>query len=208
VSFGAAETVAVGRGPSRVFAVDVDLDGWVDLVTVNELSSNLSVVMNDGGVFAGAAAVPLGSGVTDAAAGDLNGDGLVDFAASVSSGLALAVNGGGGSFSAASVGSALAIGRVGIVDVAGGRQADVVAAALQSGTVLVFENVTPPAGTVVCPGDVSSDRRVGLDDLLVVLSAFGCGGGCGGADATGDGAVSLDDLMLVLSRFGAACGTE
>jgi acetyl esterase/lipase len=49
------------------------------------------------------------------------------------------------------------------------------------------------------PGDLDGDRAVELDDLLIVLSDFGC---CAGGDVTYDGITDLSDLLIVLARFG------
>ena len=56
-----------------------------------------------------------------------------------------------------------------------------------------------------CPMDANGDSTVGVDDLLLVLSAYG--NDCGGAtaacpDVDGDGAVNVEDLLAVLSGWG------
>jgi len=57
-----------------------------------------------------------------------------------------------------------------------------------------------------CPGDVTGDGFVNADDLLLVLSVFGAGGGSGGAaDVDGDGLVNATDLLTVLGAFGEPC---
>jgi len=58
-------------------------------------------------------------------------------------------------------------------------------------------------GDGCCPGDVTGDQRVDLDDLNQVLTNFGQSGSAG--DADGNGVVDLDDLNLVLTRFGTSC---
>lgn len=50
-----------------------------------------------------------------------------------------------------------------------------------------------------CPGDVSGDGVVGVDDILDVLAFWGGGGG---GDANGDGATDVDDILLVISAWG------
>jgi hypothetical protein len=54
-----------------------------------------------------------------------------------------------------------------------------------------------------CPGDVTGDEVVDLEDLNLVLANFGTDSLEG--DATLDGAVGLDDLNAVLAAFGAPC---
>ena len=66
----------------------------------------------------------------------------------------------------------------------------------------------PDAGSVYsfdlacCTGDVDGDGDIDLDDLLLVLGAFGAGPA---GDADGDGDTDLDDLLLVLGSFGVIC---
>lgn len=54
------------------------------------------------------------------------------------------------------------------------------------------------------PGDVDGDGSVGLDDLALLLSDFGCAtAGCE-ADVNGDGIVDISDLAVLLANFGFA----
>ncbi|GEM_PF-1768394 len=55
----------------------------------------------------------------------------------------------------------------------------------------------------VCPGDVTLDGEIGLEDLNFVLAGFGQQTDDG--DTNGDGLVDLADLNAVLSAFGQAC---
>jgi hypothetical protein len=57
----------------------------------------------------------------------------------------------------------------------------------------------PNPGGCICPGDVDGDCDTDLDDLIVLLSAFGVSGA---GDTDGDGDTDLDDLITVLSDFG------
>jgi len=58
-----------------------------------------------------------------------------------------------------------------------------------------------------CLGDVTGDRRIGLDDLALLLSNFGrpSGATTEDGDIDGDQAVTLLDLAILLSRFGTLC---
>lgn len=55
-------------------------------------------------------------------------------------------------------------------------------------------------------GDLDSDQIIGIADLALLLSSYGCASpsDCG-ADLDGDGIVGLSDLSLLLSNFGQAC---
>ena len=61
---------------------------------------------------------------------------------------------------------------------------------------------TPPA--VGCLGDIVANGSVGVEDLLLLLSEFGCPAGCEG-DVDGDGAVSVADVLALLGVFGTPC---
>lgn len=56
-----------------------------------------------------------------------------------------------------------------------------------------------------CPADINNSGSIGTDDLVVLLSAFGCTADCGNADITGDFIVNSADLVVLLSEFGSAC---
>ena len=49
-------------------------------------------------------------------------------------------------------------------------------------------------------GDATGDGVVDVDDLLLVVSEFGCVGDCDG-DVTGDNAVTATDILLVLANW-------
>lgn len=57
-----------------------------------------------------------------------------------------------------------------------------------------------------CPGDATGNKRVDIDDLSAVLSAWGHDVPSGSlGDTTGDGRITIDDLQLVLSHWSATC---
>lgn len=57
-----------------------------------------------------------------------------------------------------------------------------------------------------CPGDLSMDGEIDVEDLNLVLSNWAQTGGAGlPGDATRDGVVDVDDLNAVLSGFGGPC---
>jgi len=70
---------AVGNGPAQVIAIDVNGDGFQDLVTANLAGGSLTVLTNNGsGSFGRYATVANVGHPVSVAAADLNGDGLVD----------------------------------------------------------------------------------------------------------------------------------
>jgi LPXTG-motif cell wall-anchored protein len=71
-----------GDGPTAVALGDVDGDGHVDAVAVNQNTNDVSVLLGDGtGAFTPATGSPFttsGSGSSSLAIADMNGDGLID----------------------------------------------------------------------------------------------------------------------------------
>ena len=61
------------------------------------------------------------------------------------------------------------------------------------------------SGLSACPGDIDGDHFVGVTDVLLCLSSFGCMTNCGAEDLDGDGNVNVSDVLLVLSYFGQNC---
>ena len=55
-----------------------------------------------------------------------------------------------------------------------------------------------------CPQDLDQDGIVAVNDVLIMLSEFGCTSICM-ADINLDGIVSVEDFLLVLSEFGNNC---
>ena len=53
-------------------------------------------------------------------------------------------------------------------------------------------------------GDVNIDGLVSVQDLLLILSEFGCQSNCS-SDADNDGSVTVNDLLAVLGAFGNVC---
>ncbi|NNM25976.1 MAG: hypothetical protein HKO59_08330, partial [Phycisphaerales bacterium] len=49
-----------------------------------------------------------------------------------------------------------------------------------------------------CPTDLDEDGATDFTDLLLVLAAWGTGGG----DVTGDGTTGFSDLLAVLAAWG------
>jgi hypothetical protein len=92
-----------GVDPVDVVAADLDADGLSDLVVVNFLSNDVTVLLTEDGFPSVASTVPVGAGPVAAWAGDLDGDGATDLAVAnvISSSVSLLGNAGDGSFAAA-----------------------------------------------------------------------------------------------------------
>ena len=81
VSFGTATPLAMAQTPRRVIAVDLNNDMKLDLVTANSGNSSINVRLGNGdGTFGSALPNSLGAGTQPyaVAAGDVNGDKIVD----------------------------------------------------------------------------------------------------------------------------------
>ena len=55
-----------------------------------------------------------------------------------------------------------------------------------------------------CDADLNSDGIVSLQDLLYILSEFGCSSACE-TDINQDGIVGVDDFLQILSEYGTTC---
>src|SRR5262245_52608796 len=79
VSFSLASSPGVGSGAQALAAVDVNSDGYIDLMTANGFDNSVSVMMNNGlGGFTLASSPGTGSDPSSIFSTDLNGDGLPD----------------------------------------------------------------------------------------------------------------------------------
>ena len=71
-----------------------------------------------------------------------------------------------------------------------------------------FDSSVPPTPIVgieeSCPGDFSGNGIIGAEDMLMILSEFGCASNCG-CDLNGDGFVNSGDLIGFLSALGTFC---
>ena len=71
--------VKVGRGPAYLITVDLNLDGFSDLVSANAENNTLSVLLSKGdGRFKKTLTFPVASEPTAIAVGDINGDNQID----------------------------------------------------------------------------------------------------------------------------------
>lgn len=106
-TFATELSISTGVGPTDIVAFDADLDGDVDLATPNRSwnEEDVSVLLNDGSgtAFARTDFALDGSSAVRLAAGDLDGDGAPELAASIQGGtpdFAVLTNDGAGAFGA------------------------------------------------------------------------------------------------------------
>ncbi len=67
---------------------------------------------------------------------------------------------------------------------------------------LCFASNTPEP----CAGDLNNSGAVDIEDLLIVLTSFGCSGGCP-VDLNNDGNTTSADVLILLSAFGNPCNS-
>ena len=56
-----------------------------------------------------------------------------------------------------------------------------------------------------CLGDFDFNGSVGLADLLLFISDYGCLSACGITDLDNNGAVGVSDLLLFSAVYGTVC---
>jgi hypothetical protein len=174
----------------QVVALDFDGNGWVDVAGVSGLPDNASLVLNGENGFGEPQTTEIDDGsrsvAASAAAGDLDGDGRDELIASTGEGGSLVIfkgraSGGLGTPEVLSL-RAWADSRgtlLGVADLDGDGDLDVVAAWGESATVLVNDGdgaLTPSAGAVTLPSYLSELKLVKLagdaDPDLVVIGGY------------------------------------
>jgi hypothetical protein len=115
--------------PTAVDALDLDGDGWDDILTANGSDGTFSVMLNDGtGAFPSVQQYPAGSEVTLLTAVDLNGDGFPDVVSESAADetISVSLNNGDGTFATPAVYSVgKQAGSFSIVDVNGDGHPDI-----------------------------------------------------------------------------------
>ena len=66
---------------------------------------------------------------------------------------------------------------------------------------IMLQRMTCEDDTEPCEGDVNGNGAVDVEDILVILAAFGTADAAG--DANGDGLVDVNDMLMVISNWGA-----
>jgi FG-GAP-like repeat len=93
-SFGTATKNTMNSGPYYLTIGDFDRDGNPDIISANNGSNNVGVLIGNGnGTFATAAYYGVGAGSIFANVGDINGDNRVDLTAVTSNGLSVLLSG-------------------------------------------------------------------------------------------------------------------
>jgi hypothetical protein len=54
-------------------------------------------------------------------------------------------------------------------------------------------------GSYIFAGDINGDGNLTIEDLLILLSQFGCIEACNESDLDEDGSVSINDVLMLLS---------
>ncbi|WP_040892250.1 beta strand repeat-containing protein [Zavarzinella formosa] len=168
--FAPAANFNVGSKPYSVAISDVNGDGKPDLITANEGSSAVSVLLGTGtGSFGAATNFTVGSAPKSVAVGDVNGDGRPDIiTANYDSGnVSVLLGTGAGSFAAA---ANYAVGQsprsVAVGDVNGDGKPDIITANYDSGNVSILAG--NGAGSFAAAGNVDVGSRptsVVIDDV-------------------------------------------
>jgi fibronectin type 3 domain-containing protein len=153
-TFTQNSTPAVGTHAYCIISGDLDGDGDIDLVTVNQGDNTVSILLNDGsGTFTQSSTPGVGSYPESATIGDLDGDGDLDLAVANegSNAVSILMNNGNGTFiqsSMPSVGNQPYSVTGGDFDRDG--DLDLAAANLGSNNISVLKNIpAPPTGLVV-----------------------------------------------------------
>ena len=104
LSFAPGGEFATGKFPRSLAAADLDGDGDLDLAAANDLSHDVSILLNNGDAsFAAAVSYAVGGNPNSVTAGDLDGDGDLDLAVAnwSSDNVSVLLNNGDGSFAPA-----------------------------------------------------------------------------------------------------------
>ncbi|HOR72793.1 MAG TPA: VCBS repeat-containing protein [Verrucomicrobiota bacterium] len=193
--FSSHTTLDVGRGPCCVISADVNNDGRVDLVSVNQTDNNLTILTNGPSGFVCSSTVSAGNRPTFVRSAYVNDDCHLDLIVANAGGnnLTVLTGNGNGTFS---YHATLAVGAeplsVAVADFNGDGRTDVAAANRESHSLTIYTN--NPAGTL----GFSATLPVGTYPNCVMA-----------ADFDGDGSTDLVSVnwgnatMTVLTNNGS-----
>ncbi len=180
-------TAGVGSHPGQIIAGDFNRDGFVDLVTVNYNSNNISVLFGTGtGTFGTGVLYAVGSGPASVVAGDFNQDGFPDLAVANqnTNDVSVLLGQNGGTFGTATnyVSGGVTLQGISAADFNGDGRLDLAVAATDTGSVTILLGTgtgafaAPNSGGAVnqayfaAPGDFNGD---GIPDLVVAGDSGG-----------------------------------
>ena len=214
------------ESPQGLVIDDFNNDGKGDVAVATEFNDLVDVLLGNGdgtfqtteidpGDFRQGVAYPVGGFPESVAAGDYNGDGIVDLASADSFGttefdgsVSVLIGNGNGTFQDAQT-FEVDSGPFGIVaaDLNDDRLPDIVTANLDAADVSVLVNTgTPPAPA--CVGDCSDDGMVAINELVVGVNiALGNSpvSACPAFDANGDGQVAINELITAVNNALNGC---
>jgi hypothetical protein len=176
--FKTTSSISVGNQPFMSIAVDIDNDGYSDIVSVNNADGTISILKNNkNGTFSKSSTIYVGGYPGAATAIDADGDGYMDLAVAVSgqNKVAILKNDGTGAFSLSSI---IAVGSVPwdiiAADINGDGKTDLVVPNTSSNTVSILINQGD--------GTFRVGSTVGVGNSPMKITA---------ADINGDGYVDL-----------------
>lgn len=91
---------------------------------------------------------------------------------------------------------------IAVGDIDGDLMPDIVVASFYDDSIRWFKNLSP---TPCAPADLNLDGTINANDLVILLTYFGCNENCGRYDVNGDQEVNSGDLVAMLSSFGEGC---
>jgi hypothetical protein len=213
---GTAAAAEVDDAPRGVALADFNDDGDLDAGVATESFDTVDVLLGNGdGTFQDFVPYFVGGVPESVAAGDYNGDGIVDLASADNFGtpdfdgaVSILVGLGDGTFEDAQQ-FQVDVGPYGIVaaDLNDDRLPDIVTANVDNTNVSVLINTgTPPTPT--CVGDCDGDGEVSIGELITGVN-ISLGNQqisvCPAFDANGDGQVGINELIQAVNNALEGC---
>jgi FG-GAP-like repeat len=213
---GTAAAAEVDDAPVGVALADFNDDGNLDAGVATESFDSVDVLLGNGdGTFGPFTSYQVGAFPESVAAGDYNGDGVVDLASADSLGtidfdgsVSVLLGMGDGTFEEA-VAFEVDPGPYGIVaaDLNDDRLPDLVTANIDDTTISVLTNTgTPP--TPSCVGDCNDDGMVAINELILGVNiALGSASvdDCPAFDENGNGMVGINELVAAVNNALGGC---